>query len=68
LCWNVRGINNSDKWDAIRYKIEESNASIFCLQETKKKNLLTSDSLESLPQKDLTNLITALLWELLEVS
>jgi len=38
LCWNVRGINDSDKWDAIRYKIEESNAGIFCLQETKKES------------------------------
>ena len=63
LCWNVRGINDSDKWDAIRYKIEESNASIFCLKETKKKNLLTSDLFENLLQKDLINLISTHLWE-----
>lgn len=37
LCWNVRGINDSDKWDAIRNKIEERNASIFCLQATKRE-------------------------------
>ena len=35
LCWNIRGINDSDKWDAIRQKIEESACSIVCLQETK---------------------------------
>ena len=32
LCWNIRGINGSDKWDAIRDKIEESACSIICLQ------------------------------------
>ena len=37
LCWNVRGINDSDKWDAIRNKIDESSANIFCLQETKRE-------------------------------
>ena len=36
LCWNIRGVNDSDKWDHIRNKIEESNANIFCLQETKR--------------------------------
>jgi exonuclease III len=35
LCWNVRGINGSDKWDAVRDKIEESCCSVICLQETK---------------------------------
>ena len=38
LCWNIRGINSSDKWDAIRNKIEESNCSVICLQETKREN------------------------------
>ena len=38
LCWNIRGINDSDKWEAIRFKIEECNASIFYLQETKKES------------------------------
>jgi exonuclease III len=36
LCWNIRGINSSDKWPHIRNKIEESSASIVCLQETKR--------------------------------
>jgi hypothetical protein len=31
----VRGLNDKDKWDLIRNNIEESNANIFCLQETK---------------------------------
>lgn len=36
LCWNIRGINGVEKWDAVRDKIEESACSVFCLQETKK--------------------------------
>ena len=35
LNWNVRGINSSDKWLAIRQKIKESAACIVCIQETK---------------------------------
>ena len=38
LCWNVRGINRSEKWPLIRNKIDESNCDIFCFQETKKEN------------------------------
>jgi exonuclease III len=37
LCWNIRGLNDKDKWDPIRNKIEESSANIFCLQETKRE-------------------------------
>ena len=37
LCWNVRGINATEKWDAVRDKIEESASSVICLQETKKE-------------------------------
>jgi hypothetical protein len=36
LSWNIRGINSAEKWPHIRKKLEESNASIVCLQETKK--------------------------------
>jgi exonuclease III len=36
LSWNIRGVNRADKWPLIRNKIEESNASIICLQETKR--------------------------------
>ena len=35
LCWNIRGLNGSGKWDAVRDKINESTGSIVCLQETK---------------------------------
>ena len=35
LCWNIRGLNATDKHDAVRNKIEESGCSIVCLQETK---------------------------------
>lgn len=36
LCWNVRGLNDKDKWGLVRNKIDESCANIFCLQETKR--------------------------------
>ena len=35
LCWNIRGLNATEKHDAVRDKIEESGCSIVCLQETK---------------------------------
>jgi hypothetical protein len=36
LLWNVRGMNDSRKWNAIRNKIEESSCVAFFLQETKR--------------------------------
>ena len=33
--WNVRGLNDKDKQLIVYNKIDESNASIVCLQETK---------------------------------
>jgi hypothetical protein len=36
LCWNVRGLNDKNKWSLLRNKIEESGANIFCFQETKR--------------------------------
>lgn len=38
LVWNVRGLNSQQKWDALRDKINESNASVVCLQETKRNS------------------------------
>jgi exonuclease III len=38
LCWNIRGLNDSNKWDAVRSKVEESACTVFCLQETKKQD------------------------------
>ena len=35
LSWNIRGVNSPDKKPLVRNKIEESSASIICLQETK---------------------------------
>ena len=35
LCWNVRGLNSESRQRAVRQKIEESQCSIACLQETK---------------------------------
>jgi exonuclease III len=39
LCWNIRGLNDSNKWDAVRSKVEESACAVFCLQETKKQDV-----------------------------
>ena len=36
--WNVRGLNDRDKRLAVYNKIDESNASVVCLQETKCEN------------------------------
>jgi exonuclease III len=36
LCWNIRGLNGRDKWDAVRTKIDESACAVLCLQETKR--------------------------------
>ena len=38
LCWNIRGINSESKCLALHKKIDESNCSIVCLQETKKED------------------------------
>ena len=35
LCWNVRGLNSVDRQPIVRAKIEESECSVICLQETK---------------------------------
>jgi exonuclease III len=32
---NIRGLNTPEKRNAVRSKIEESDSSIFCIQETK---------------------------------
>jgi hypothetical protein len=58
LCWNVHGLDDKEKWNPIRNKIEESNANIVCLQETKGKPLTGSLSIIVL-QKDLIVLIFA---------
>jgi len=34
---NIRGINDREKWNSVKNKIEESGANIFCLQETKRE-------------------------------
>jgi exonuclease III len=39
LCWNIRGLNASRKWDPIRNKIMQANCDVICLQETKKETL-----------------------------
>lgn len=39
---NIRGINATSKWDAVRDKLEESACSIICLQETKREHFDTA--------------------------
>ena len=39
LCWNICGLNATEKHDAVRDKIEESTCSIICLQETKMQTI-----------------------------
>jgi exonuclease III len=38
LCWNVRGLNSDNKWNAVRDRIVESFCDIVCLQETKREH------------------------------
>ena len=37
LCRNIRGLNGSIKWDAVRKKLDESGCSIVCIQEIKRE-------------------------------
>lgn len=36
LCWNIRGINSANKWNAICDRIIKSNCELACFQETKR--------------------------------
>lgn len=38
LCWNVRGLNASRKWDSVKNKVLCANCGIICFQETKKES------------------------------
>jgi exonuclease III len=49
--WNVRGINSQCKWDALRDKINESTASMVCLQETKREHFHSSYLCKFCPRK-----------------
>ena len=35
--WNIRGINDKDKWLAIQNKIDETDCDLICIQETKRE-------------------------------
>jgi exonuclease III len=37
LSHNVRGINSTAKWNAIRCSIKEAGCEVVCLQETKRE-------------------------------
>jgi hypothetical protein len=56
----VRGLNDKDTRLAVYNKIEESNCSVVCLQETKFIPLITL-SLGVFVQRDLTDLFSLLL-------
>lgn len=51
LNWNIRGINDPKKWTAIANKIEESQCSILCLQETKKETFDSSFIKKNCPRR-----------------
>lgn len=38
LNWNIQGINDDCKTDAVRSKMRESSCALFCIQETKKQH------------------------------
>lgn len=38
LCWNVRGLNSDKRNRVIRQKIDENQAVVICMQETKIEN------------------------------
>ena len=56
LCWNIRAINGSEKWDAVRDKIEKVLAQSFVYRK-QKESLLICLSSGNLPHADLTVLI-----------
>jgi len=35
LCWNVRGLNDRARRDAVRTQVDDIRPSVVCLQETK---------------------------------
>ena len=39
MCWNVRGLNSKEKWNAIKDKVIESGCDVVCFQETKKEQV-----------------------------
>jgi hypothetical protein len=39
LNWNIRGLNDKDKWTIIYDKIQESGCHIICFQETKRESI-----------------------------
>lgn len=39
LCWNIRGMNSEDKWDALKQCIDDSKCQVICLQETKRESI-----------------------------
>jgi hypothetical protein len=59
LSWNVRGMNDSRKWSAIRNTIEESCCVAFCLQETK-TSVILSNFLKNICQEYITSLFYTL--------
>lgn len=39
MCWNVRGLNDGARQDALSLLVRDTASSIVCLQETKMQNL-----------------------------
>ncbi|PNT61887.1 hypothetical protein BRADI_5g22353v3 [Brachypodium distachyon] len=43
LCWNVRGLNNPARCAAVRAMVQDSRATVVCLQETKLQQVSAQD-------------------------
>lgn len=66
LCWNVRGLNSDARQRSVRSKVDESMASIICLQETKMQ-FFDSRSIKGFAPGILIHLLLALPLALLVV-
>jgi hypothetical protein len=57
LSHNVRGINSTVKWNAIRCAIRDADCEVICLQETKRSFFLTRLTLKTFALLTLTLLL-----------
>jgi hypothetical protein len=48
ICWNVRGLNSSDRQNSVRNLVLSSKADVVCLQETKMTVISTRTILAAL--------------------
>lgn len=66
LCWNIRGMNSVNKWNALRQAIDDSHCDIICLQETKRDHIDKQYLKNVLPKRFADFLFVRLKWGPLE--